>query len=175
MSGPKQVPKVVLFANRVTRPEDPNECIEWPGAVMENGYGVFAGTTAHRATYEIFVGDLPADSRRYVVDHLCRNPRCVNPFHLELTTNQENTLRGRKGRLLTHCHNGHEFTDENTIVERDGHRRCRVCKAAKQARAAKRFIEGERRTCVDCGKAISRYSARCLSCSAFERELRKPR
>lgn len=34
---------------------------------------------------------------------------------------------GRKQRSKTHCPNGHEYTDENTIYSRQGWRRCRVC------------------------------------------------
>lgn len=27
-----------------------------------------------------------------------------------------------------HCHKGHEFTKENSVVRRDGYRQCRICK-----------------------------------------------
>jgi hypothetical protein len=27
----------------------------------------------------------------------------------------------------THCRNGHEYTPENTYIQPNGHRRCRVC------------------------------------------------
>jgi hypothetical protein len=46
-------------------------------------------------------------------------------------TNRENILRGvglpAISAARTHCIHGHEYTAENTIVERD-RRRCRVCK-----------------------------------------------
>jgi hypothetical protein len=36
-------------------------------------------------------------------------------------------------RLLTHCKNGHEFTPENTIIWKNGGRRCRACNVAWRA------------------------------------------
>lgn len=33
------------------------------------------------------------------IDHKCRNPRCVNPAHLEPVTPSENMRRGRATRL----------------------------------------------------------------------------
>jgi len=30
--------------------------------------------------------------------------------------------------VKTHCHRGHEFTAENTYVDRAGHRKCRTCR-----------------------------------------------
>lgn len=159
------------FANIVTRPANPDWCIDWPGTKFGPGYGMFNKTTAHRTVYSIFIGDLPED-RGMVVDHLCRNPSCVNPFHLELVSNTENTLRGLIGVLKTHCKNGHEFTVENTIIEKGKYRRCRICKADKARRTNDKFINQKRNTCSNCGKAISRISTRCLSCSAIERESR---
>jgi len=151
-------------------PDHPNDCIEWAGAKLETGYGMFAGTTAHRAAYAIFVGD-PGD---LVVDHLCRNRACVNVLHLEAVTQMENTKRGDLVDRRTHCHRGHPITPENTIVENGRHRRCRICKADKQRRANEKFVADGRNRCVDCGDAISRMARRCLRCASVERESRKP-
>lgn len=46
---------------------------------------------AHREVYERHVGPIPPGLQ---LDHLCRNPRCVNPAHLEPVTNEENVRRG---------------------------------------------------------------------------------
>lgn len=167
-TGPKPIPAVHRFARRLTMPANPGDCIEWPGARLSNGYGKFSGTTAHRAAYTLFVGD-PGD---LVVDHLCRNRACVNVFHLEAVTQHANTKRGALVDLRTHCHRGHPVTPENTITEKDGHRRCRICKAAKQRRANDRYLALGRNRCVDCGKAISRTAKRCPRCTAIERESR---
>jgi hypothetical protein len=88
---------------------------------------------AHRWTYEQFVGPIPDGLQ---IDHLCRVRHCVNPDHLEPVTSRENTMRGtnfsaQKARQ-THCIRGHEFTPENTRINRAGNRQCRACRQARQ-------------------------------------------
>lgn len=104
-------------------------CWLWKGT-HTNGYGRFKlnykNPRAHRLAYMYWKGDIPKD---LVLDHLCRNSLCVNPNHLEPVTQQENILRGRNRlRELTHCKNGHEFTEENTLVTPVGTRKCRPCR-----------------------------------------------
>lgn len=110
---------------------DGNGCFVWQGGVSTQGYGKFKveGKTAlaHRWNYRRVNGDIPEGK---VLDHLCRNRRCVNPDHLEMVDNRVNVLRGvgpsaaNEGK--THCVNGHEFTPENTYRRRNG-RECRQC------------------------------------------------
>lgn len=45
----------------------------------------------HRYMYEKHIGKIPEG---YVIDHLCENIKCVNPYHLEAVTCRENVLRG---------------------------------------------------------------------------------
>ena len=70
-------------------------CWEWLAAKHKEGYGALAMNgkmlRAHRVSYEWLVGEIPEG---LVTDHLCRNPSCVNPAHLELVTNEENLRRG---------------------------------------------------------------------------------
>jgi Uri superfamily endonuclease len=71
-------------------------CWEWTGSRNRGGYGLdYSPVTrtivaAHRVSCRWFVGDIP---ERWHVDHLCCNPPCVNPAHLEPVTARENTQR----------------------------------------------------------------------------------
>lgn len=97
-------------------------CWEWLGH-KANGYGRFSvndrEVQAHRLVYELFVGQIPEGLQ---IDHLCRNPGCVNPKHLEPVTQEENILRGESYCAIatrkTECKNGHPFTPENTRIRR---------------------------------------------------------
>jgi hypothetical protein len=37
----------------------------------------------------------------------------------------------------THCHQGHEFTPDNTIIEKNGVRRCKICRKASRSPGGK--------------------------------------
>lgn len=107
-------------------------CWEWTGSLVGKGYGgyKYKGTryAAHRISYTLLIGSIPLDK---VLDHLCRNIRCVNPDHLEIVTQAENVRRGWL-RLVqggkTHCPQGHEYSEENIINRKSGlGRTCRLC------------------------------------------------
>ena len=75
-------------------------CWLWIGSKNAWGYGSFksfAGRYAHRFSYSIFKGPIPEG---HMLDHLCRNPGCVNPRHLEPVTSKENCHRGLNGPVL---------------------------------------------------------------------------
>jgi len=84
------------------------------------------------------------------LDHLCRNPRCVKPEHLEPVTSQENTLRGdtvaARRKAQSHCIRGHAFTEANTIA-RGRNRACRECQrqAVRESQRRRRAKQAEAR------------------------------
>jgi hypothetical protein len=109
-------------------------CHEWKGAVA-GGYGQIRvdgrQRPAHRVAYELGRG---AIAKGLEIDHLCRNPLCVNPDHLEPVTRSENVRRSNVGqataarmRAKTHCPAGHPYTGSN-VVTTTGYRRCRECR-----------------------------------------------
>jgi hypothetical protein len=126
----------------VDRSGSPKACWAWLGC--DDGRGKYGRTGiggprgAHVAVYERLVRPIPEGKE---IDHLCRNPRCVNPAHLEPVTRRENVLRQPKviaARSATHCCHGHEFTPENTYHHpTQSSRICRACTLA----AVRRYQE----------------------------------
>jgi DNA-binding XRE family transcriptional regulator len=78
-------------------------CWIWLGHTTTTGYGAWKGTTAHRAVYEQHRGLVSPDLH---LDHLCRNPPCVNPDHLEPVTSRENVRRGYAVRKAANASDG---------------------------------------------------------------------
>jgi glutamate/tyrosine decarboxylase-like PLP-dependent enzyme len=123
-------------------------CWIWTGEIGKNsGYGRFyinkRPYVAHRVVYDHFVG---IKHDHTVIDHICRNRKCVNPDHLREVTQAVNAMENSEGLAVklkekTHCKHGHEFTPENTLI-------------------TKRSVHGgEWRNCKECIKRIKRESA----------------
>ena len=77
-------------------------CWIWLKAKQRLGYGIFAnrsriGTSrlAHRESYIRAYGSIPDGLE---LDHLCRQPSCIRPDHLEAVTHAENLRRGIRSR-----------------------------------------------------------------------------
>jgi hypothetical protein len=85
----------------------------------------------HRLAYVLLVGPIPKGLQ---LDHLCRQPACCNPDHLEPVTARENLVRGEtvtaREVATTHCPRGHEYTNENTYRRPDNpnKRDCKECR-----------------------------------------------
>lgn len=119
-----------LFWSRLRQTED--GCWEWQAKLNKQGYAQFGRTYVHRLTYQALEGPIPDGLE---LDHLCQNPACGNPGHLEPVTHAENIRRG-KAATKTHCVSGHELSGENLIIKsrRIGgatYRQCRICLAAQ--------------------------------------------
>lgn len=108
-------------------------CWCWTGALDRDGYAApfKIGSRAddsrrqvrpHRWVYEQECG---AIGDGLVIDHLCRNRRCVNPAHMEAVTPLVNHQRGLRARR-TICPKGHAIVGTNEIP-RSGGMRCRIC------------------------------------------------
>lgn len=82
------------FWNKVSKTD---HCWVWTGAKNDSGYGQIRIRNkchyAHRLSYELHVGQIPD---RWVIDHLCRNPSCINPLHLEAVEGRTNINRGHR-------------------------------------------------------------------------------
>lgn len=118
---------------------DPNSgCWLWSAALQDGGYGTISkrrdggdGHTtalAHRVSYKHFVGPIPDNLG---LDHKCRTRCCINPAHLEPTTQLENIRRSPlHGAAKTNCKRGHELPERDSVP--DGRRRCRICINARR-------------------------------------------
>jgi HNH endonuclease len=168
------------FSSKVTL--DINGCWVWSGPKKVDGYAIFSfqpepgkkhkSISGHRWAYIKLIGD-PGD---LVLDHLCRNRACCNPYHLEPVTRLENSRRAdHTTRVLkiTHCPYGHPYDESNTRYTKDRKRCCRTCEReranAKKTHCAKGHPYNDEnigyRECTD-GKA-RRY---CIVCREKPRE-----
>lgn len=123
-----------------TTPYAAGRCWQWTAGCDDDGYGAFRSSPvrvvrAYRYAYETLVGPVPPG---LVIDHLCRNRRCVCPDHMETVTQGENVRRGdsfaSRNRAKTHCPQGHPYAEENTYRARDGGRKCRTCARERMRR-----------------------------------------
>lgn len=116
------------------------ECIDWPGHIDREGYGLGWDPVerrlrrASRLVWER--SGRSALAPDVTLDHLCRRRPCVNPAHLEPVTIAEN-LRRAPTQLSTvnaakvACPAGHAYDEANTYVDKRGLRHCRRCQAAR--------------------------------------------
>lgn len=134
MPGKKYAPTDIKILANVAK-DAATGCWNWMRAKDRDGYGSTCvngkRVSSHRAAYEVFVGPIP---QGLFLDHLCRNPSCCNPAHLEPVTNRENLMRGVRKTLQTHCKNGHPLDGGNLKPTKRGNRQCRVCQSAAALR-----------------------------------------
>jgi hypothetical protein len=123
-------------------------CMYWLGPQTNMGYGQISYKGKrwyqHRLSYFLFAGSID----RRDVGHRCHDEDptcgggigcphrlCWEPTHLIQQTRQENLLSGKTvpaaRAAQTHCVHGHEFTEANTRIRKNGTRKCRKCDAIK--------------------------------------------
>ncbi len=92
-------------------------CWIWQGAKISTGYGHLRvqgkNVLSHRYMYEKVKGEIPGGLE---LDHLCRNPLCMNPQHLEPVTHAENCRRGKRVKLT------HRMTKQIKAMAENGQR-----------------------------------------------------
>ena len=131
---------------RWSMPEPNSGCWLWLGSIDDCGYGKMRGgrddpgeSLAHRVSFKFHVGPIPDGLE---LDHKCRTRCCVNPYHLRAVTHAVNVAESdrttnHRNRIKTHCLRGHEFSPENTVIEKWNGitmRKCRVCRLMRQRR-----------------------------------------
>ena len=119
-----------LILARVTF--DASGCWVWKNKLDREGYGRIThqheSLAAHRFSYHAFRGDFDAS---LVIDHLCRNRACTNPWHLEPVTHAINIARGEGLAPMyaarTYCKRGHLLVPNKRNKSRHN-RACEECR-----------------------------------------------
>lgn len=110
---PKRSKEFLLEKFEASFSKKEGECWDWQKSRTRSGYGYFymgkgwpggnKGIPASRASWILYKGEIPSGM---IVCHHCDNPACVNPSHLFLGTDYDNTLdklkKGRQSRGEKH-------------------------------------------------------------------------
>lgn len=129
--GPTTIPARVA-ARVLSRVEADGECIVSTYSLGSHGYaqvgwhedGQRTVTVCHRVAWIAANGPIPVGM---VVDHICRNRRCLRLDHLQLLTHEQNCAQGGPVmRARPTCKRGHDLATTATVGP-DNRRHCRAC------------------------------------------------
>jgi hypothetical protein len=131
--------EISRFLEKIAKPMEDTQCWEWTANKDKDGYGMFflrrKNRRAHRVSYYAYKGEIPDG---YVIHHICKNPSCVNPNHLEARDKHSNWLDsnnvGAINKRKKYCKNGHPFDKVY-----GGQRYCSICENEKQKRLRKKW------------------------------------
>lgn len=144
----------IRFRAKYVKTRTGARCWVWKKPQL-NGYAKFCFDgqvhQAARVAWAIHRGPVPPGLS---IDHLCRNPSCVNPGHLEMVTLGENLRRVPSSpstiiRESGRCKRGHDMAlpDAWRYNASNGKRCCRLCQLERvreghRRRAALQLEEG---------------------------------
>lgn len=156
-------------------------CWVWQLGMNSVGYGLTRDAVrkpvyAHRVYFERFKHPLSPGQE---VHHLCRNPACVNPEHLQAVTRLEHARLG-KAAQKSHCLRGH--TLEDAYIGKYGWRQCRTCHRERERSRRRAALKPQRQKPTHCHRghpfdATNTYVDKkgWWSCRACHREYQRER
>lgn len=138
--------KEKLFANRRIHPT--TGCWLWTGAIANDGYGVTTINGKFQHVHIVAYKEFKSEPNNLVLHVIpCPFKHCFNPEHLYDGTQKENIadtiLLGTHYSVInsrkTHCPSGHEYTPENTRIDKKGSRKCKECERNQNRKRSKRL------------------------------------